>query len=187
MIWESCVNMMLLDERVLFPSPVLGGLARIVLSRAMPDLAVRGLLWRGANNVGLSVIRNGITFDLGVSFKIDRKGSAFVTTMRRRIRCCSDGFGTMQDDRKIFLHDDPEDRIVLRASRHSYRSFWEAGLRDVWDRDKAAAARYKINQALTAGNFAETFLAVLPNKETTCLLPIQDLNRVTVPAKQLAS
>ena len=95
--------------------------------------------------------------------------------------------GSMQDDRKVFLQDDPEDRVVLRASRHSYRSFWETGLKDEWNRDKAAAARYKINQALAVGNFAETFLAILPNKTTASVLPIQDLNRVTAPVKQLSS
>lgn len=185
MIWESCVNMMLLDERVLFPGPVLGGLARIVLSRKMPDLSVRGLLWRGANSIGLSVVRNDIPFDLGVSFKIDREGYAFVTSMRRRIRV-ADGFGTMEEDRRIFLHDEPEERIVLRASSHSYRGFWETGLKGEWNRDRMAAARHKINQAILAGNFPETFLAIHPNKNTTSVLPIQDLNRaVMVPAKQL--
>lgn len=139
MIWESGVNMMMLDERVLFPGPVLGGLARIVLSRRMPDVSVRGLRCRGGNSICIAVTQNAISFDLGVRFKIDRKGFAFVTSMHRRVRV-GDGFGSMQDDKRIFLQDEPDDRIVLRASLHAFLSFWETGLKDVWNRDKIAAA-----------------------------------------------
>jgi hypothetical protein len=176
MTWESCVNTMLLDERVLYPGPVLGGLARIVLSRKMPGVAVHGLISRGANSVVIAVTRNAISFELGVQLKIDRKGFAFFTTMRRRIRT-GQGFGVIEDDRRIFLQDDPEDRIVLRASSSSYRSFWETGLKGEWNKDTIVSARYKINQELAAGNFAETFLAILPNKDSISVLPLQDLSK----------
>lgn len=181
MLWESGVNLMLLDERVLFPSPVLGGLARMVLSRRMPDVSVRGLYSRGHNNIVIAVTRNAISFELSVRFKVDRKGYAFVTSMHRRVRTW-DGFGGMQDEGRVFLFDEPDDRIVLRTSRYAYRSFWETGLKDEWDREKAAVARQKINRALDAGGFAETFIAILPNKQTTTVLPLQDLNRVIAPA-----
>lgn len=182
MIWESCVNMMMLDERVLFPGPVLGGLARIVLSRRMPDVSVRGLRCRGGNSICIAVTQNAISFDLGVRFKIDRKGFAFVTSMHRRVRV-GDGFGSMQDDKRIFLQDEPDDRIVLRASLHAFLSFWETGLKDVWNRDKIAAARFEINDAIRVGHFPETFLATLPNGGITSVVPLLDLNRVTPPVK----
>lgn len=181
MLWESGVNLMMLDERVLFPSPMLGGLARMVLARHMPDVAVRGLLNRGHNNIAISVIRNAVTFDLGVRFKIDRKGYAFVTSMHRRVRT-GDAFGGMQDESRIFLQDEPSDRILLMTSRYAYRSFWETGLKGEWNWEKAALARQKINRDLDAGGYTETFIAILPSKRTTTVLPLHDLNRVTKPA-----
>ncbi|MCV9963996.1 hypothetical protein OIU34_19130 [Pararhizobium sp. BT-229] len=171
MIWESGVNLMMLDERVLFPSPVLGGLARMVLARRMPDVAVLDLRSRGHNSIVIAVTRNAVSFELSVRFKVDRKGYAFVTSMHRRIRTC-DGFGGMQDDNRFFLTDEPDDRIVLRTSRYAYRSFWETGLKDEWNWEKAAAARQKINRALDAGGFAKTFIAILPSKQTTTVLPL---------------
>ncbi|MDW9481685.1 hypothetical protein GOB57_23850 [Sinorhizobium meliloti] len=170
------MNMMMLDERVLFPGPVLGGLARIVLSRRMPDVSVHGLRSHGANSICIAVAQNALPFNLGVRLKIDRKGFAFVTSVHRRVKV-GDGFGSMQDEKSIFLQDEPDERVVLHASLHAFQSFWETGLRGVWDRDKVAAARFRINEAIRRGGYPETFLAKLPGGGMRSVFPLNDLSR----------
>jgi hypothetical protein len=169
---------MLLDDRVLFPEQMLGGLARIVISRRFPDLTVHGLVNRGVANIGLSVARCGVPFQVGVRFRIERKGLAFVTSMHR---CTSkgDGFGTIVDKEKIY-QDDPADRVILRTSRHAFRGFWETGLKDEWDRHKAAAARHRINEAMRVGDFTGAFTARFPDGKTTIVLPIPDLSGLLI-------
>ncbi|MCS4090081.1 hypothetical protein [Rhizobium sp. BK176] len=168
--------MMMLDDRVLFPGQMLGGLARVVISRSLPDVTVHGLLSRGISNIGISVSRNGTSFQLGVRFKIDRKGLAFVTTMHRRYRK-ADGFGTMVDETKPVYQDEPDDRILLRTSSHAFRSFWETGLKGEWDNQKLVASRRKINEAVRIGDFAETFIARFPDGKIMSMIPLADLTR----------
>lgn len=175
------MKMMMLDDRVLFPGQMLGGLARVVISRSLPDVTVHGLLSRGVSNIGLSVSRNGLSFQLGVRFNIDRKGLAFVTTMHRRHRQ-SDGFGTMVDETKAIYHDEPAERVLLRTSSHAFRGFWETGLKDEWDRQKLSAARRKINEAIRIGDFAETFMARLPDGKIISMVPLADLTRQVTAA-----
>jgi hypothetical protein len=170
------MKMMMLDDRVLFPGQMLGGLARVVISRNLPDVTVHGLVSRGIANIGLSVSRNGLSFQLGVRFKIDRKGLAFVTTMNRRNRQ-SDGFGTMVDEAKAIYHDEPSKRVLLRTSSHAFRSFWETGLRGEWDTQKLSASRLKINEAIRIGDFAGTFMARFPDGKIISMVPLADLTK----------
>ncbi|MBY3157178.1 hypothetical protein HFO56_33175 [Rhizobium laguerreae] len=170
------MKMMMLDDRVLFPGQMLGGLARVVIARKLPDVTVHGLLSRGMANIGLAVSRNGVSFQLGVRFKIDRKGLAFVTTMHRRHRQ-SDGFGTMVDETKAIYHDEPSERIVLRTSSRAFRGFWETGLNGEWDAGKLAASRRKINEAIRVGDFSEAFIARLPDGKIISVPPLVDLTR----------
>jgi hypothetical protein len=170
------MKMMMLDDRVLFPGQMLGGLARVVVSRHLPDVSVHGLVSRGIANVGLSVSRNGLSFQLGVKFKIDRKGLAFVTTMHRRHRL-SDGFGTMVDETKAIYQDDPAERVILRTSSHAFRGFWETGLTGEWDAQKLSSTRRRINEAIRVGDFAETFMARLPGGKIISMVPLADLTR----------
>jgi hypothetical protein len=173
-LWDGSVNFMLLDERVLFPGPILGGLARLILSRRMPDVKVSGLLSRGAGDICLAVSKGGVSFQLGVRFNIDHRGIAFVKTMHRRIRL-GDAFGTMRDDSRIFIEDEPDERIIMRSSRQAFRGFWETALKNEWDPGKAAAERRKINDAIVHGTYPDTFQALTPSGDITSVLPVRNI------------
>jgi hypothetical protein len=84
----------------------------------------------------------------------------------------------MEDDTRIFFQDEPSNRIVLMTSRYAYRSFWETGLKDERDWEKAARARQKINRELDAGGYTDSFVAVLPSKNTTTVLPLSDVSQI---------
>lgn len=166
-----------LDDRVLFPSAMLGGLARLVLDRHSPDVRTLGLKGRGYESVVVAATRHGIEFDLGVRFKTSRNGTAFVKSMHRQ---CStgDGFGGMSDDRRMFYEDIPSERVVLVVSRHAYRSFWETGLAAEWDRAKLAHERRRIGLAIDKGGFEETFSVVMPSGSRSGILPLSRFQRV---------
>ena len=169
-----------LDDAVLFPTQVLGGLARIVLLREMPWVSVHHVLARGCENVSISVTDGGAHLELGVRFRMSRKGIAFVTSMHRRVAIPGDPFGMKRDEARLFYTDDPATRVVAIPSRHAFRSFWEGGITPMSRHNgEATVQRARIACAIERLRLEENFLAVMPDGSRIAILPLAKKPQVT--------
>nr|WP_250808204.1 hypothetical protein [Neorhizobium tomejilense] len=168
------MNRGLLDDRILFPSTILAGFAKHVLSTRVRDLQVHGLMSRGYNNVVILVTQRCWTFQLSVRFRKVGEGSLIVTSMHRRTRCSGDAFGSMQDDRREFIEQQPENRIVLQTSGDAFRAYYMGAVQPSWNKDLVLRERRKMEAFIRKANFGDTFYALRPNGVSTCILPTVD-------------
>jgi hypothetical protein len=173
------LNRFLLDERCLFPSAIIGGFAKLLLDRYMPEVRVKGLLSRGWGEITLSADIRGQKALLGVNYRVQRDFECVITNFHRRRKVVGDTFGAMRNDKgPPLLEIDPKLRPVLRASRYSYRMYMDSGLKGGYiPIEELAKARHEINLSISRRALDETFTAAFPRGTTMGVLPVAEYSK----------
>lgn len=170
------MDRMLLDDRILFPGPILAGFAKLDLMRRARGLQVHGLMNRGYENIALLVSDSNGSFQLGVRFRKPHPGLIYITTVHRRLPKRSDEFGSYEDDRKEFVEQDPPNRLVLKPSRYAYIDYYRKAIHgDHSRRDRIVADMRQVEDECDRLCLAEGPVAYGKGGFAQTILPISDL------------
>lgn len=169
------MNRGLLDDRILFPGPILAGYAKYVLERRMKHVTIHGLMSRGCDNVTVLASDRDWTLQLGVRFRRPEDGIIALTSVHRRYRIKATGVGSMHDDSRIFFEQDLASRIILKASRDAYRSYWDTGLSDsLWNRPYVKRQKEIAEENIDRLGLRDSFVGVAQDGSGVSILALPD-------------
>ncbi len=169
------MNRGLLDDRILFPGPILAGYAKYILERRMKHITIHGLMSRGCDNVTVLASDRDWTLQLAVRFRRPEDGIIVLTSVHRRYRIKSTCVGAMNDDSRVFFEQDAASRIILKASQEAYRGYWDTGLADsLWNRPYVERQKEIVEQNIDRLGLRDSFVGVSRDGVGVSILALPD-------------